>query len=59
MIRRFQVVFSSDIYFFAFVAALVSLAATRAFVIVKTMTSQADRTYFVSANGDNVFQNFV
>ena len=34
----------------------VSLAATRGFVVVKTMTSQEDRMSFVSANGNNVFQ---
>ena len=47
---------SSDLYYFAFAAAKVSLAATRGFV-VKTMTSQADRMCFVSVNGNDVFHD--
>ena len=36
---------------------LVSLAATRRFVVVDATTSQADTMCFVSVNGTNVFQD--
>ena len=48
---------SSNLYYFGSAAAEVSLVATRGFVVVKTMTSQADRLCFVSVNGKNVFQD--